>query len=140
MPFNLVLSLALVWFEPIREAAFAIASSIVASINVVVGLVILQRRTKVKIVDRAAAVAVLKMLVAAAAAMTAVWFLRPLLSAQDATFEPGLLTDLLHRTIDACGSLAAGVFVYLSVAALLGLPEPRLLLSRFARRRLPNEP
>jgi putative peptidoglycan lipid II flippase len=134
VPFNLILSIALVWFEPIREAAFAIASSITASINVVVGLVILQRSTNVNILNRSGAVAIGKMLLAAGAAMASVWLVRPLLFALQSG-APGLATDLLQRAVDVGGSLATGVLVCFAAALLLGLPEPRLVLARWRKRR-----
>ena len=134
VPLNLILSIVLVWFEPIREAAFAIASSITASISVAVGLIILQRSTNANILNRSGAVAIVKMLLAAGAGMASVWLLRPLLFAPRPV-APGLATDLLQRAVDVGGSLATGVLVCFAAAFLLGLPEPRQVLSRWHKRR-----
>lgn len=133
VPLNLILSIVLVWFEPIREAAFAIASSFTASISVVVGLVFLQRRTNANILNRSGAVAIVKMLLAAGAAMASVWLVRPLLFAPRPG-APGLATDLLQRAVDVGGSLTTGVLVCFAAALLLGLPEPRQVLSRWRKR------
>lgn len=131
MPLNLALSLALVWFESIREAAFAISGALTAATSMIVGLIILQRRLHAPIFGADLLAAVLRMLAAAVLAMAAVWWLRPLVFAPAQAHGP----PVWARAWDVFGSLGVGVAIYFLVAELLRLPEARMLLaSRHALR------
>ncbi len=130
VPINLALSLVLIWFEDIREAAFAISTSITSTLTVVVAIVLLQRRTETRLVGGAALWAAAKMLTAALVSVLAVCWLRQywlpaLTDAIDVT--------VLRRALDTLGALALGCGLFLGLGALLGLPETRLLL-RYRRR------
>jgi putative peptidoglycan lipid II flippase len=125
VPANVALSLVLVWSDVVREAAFGIATSTTSALAVIVGTVLLQRRTLARLVDRPLLTAMGKMVLAALLAVIVVAALRPLWTA-----EPGpmALPLIVHRAIDALGSLALGSAVYLASAWALRLSEVRLLL------------
>jgi putative peptidoglycan lipid II flippase len=130
VPGNMALSLLLVWFDAVREAAFGISTSVTSAIAVLVGVVLLERRTAPRLLTRSAVLAVGSMLAAALLAMVAVAALRPLWIAEPAR---AALPVIVHRALDAFGGLVLGSAVYLGVARLFGLPEVRMLLER--RRR-----
>lgn len=128
LPVNLLLSFVLIWVPSIREAAFGLSTSITSSLNVLVGVLILQHKKRAPLIDGHVAFAILKMLLASAAAAAAVWPIRAIQLPSSTR-----LTDaILHRAAAALVPLAVGCAAYLAVAALLRLPEPRML---FARRR-----
>jgi putative peptidoglycan lipid II flippase len=123
LPINFALSLTLVWFDGIREAAFAISSAITATLSVIVSITLLGRRVPERMLDRNTLSAFARMLIAATIAAVAVafghreWF--PTLAA---------LPAFLARLIDAAICLGGGAVIYLAASALLGLPEPTQLL------------
>jgi putative peptidoglycan lipid II flippase len=127
IPVNLALNLILVWFEPLREAAFGLSTTATSALAVVIGIAALQRRCGASLIDREGLGAILRMLAATASCIVAVVLLRGLLPA-------GLAADHLPRIaarmVDAVGSLAVLCVVYVAAAHALGLPEPRALLSR----------
>ena len=51
LPLNVALTLVLVWFDGIREAAFALSSMLTAGLSVVVGALILERRAGMRLLD-----------------------------------------------------------------------------------------
>jgi putative peptidoglycan lipid II flippase len=130
VPLNLAISLVLIWFEGVREAAFAISTSITSTLTVLVGLVLLQRKTETRLADRGTLWAAAKMLAAAAISTLAVAWLRQL-------WTPGLSEAvdlvLLRRAIDTFGALALGCGLFLGLGMLMGLPETKLVL-RYRRR------
>ncbi len=131
VPVNLAMSLVLIWFDAIREAAFAISTSTTSALTVVVGITLLQRRTRTHLVSRETTWAIAKMLGTAVVSTLAIWWLRQL-------WLPGLTSAIeitvVRRGIDTLGALALGCGAFLAVAALVGLPETRLLL----RQRRPS--
>ncbi|MBK9127006.1 MAG: murein biosynthesis integral membrane protein MurJ [Phycisphaerales bacterium] len=129
LPLNVAISLALVWFEGIREAAFAISSTVTSSLAVVAGLLALQRRTQSPVFDRSTLGALARMVFAAAAAAAALLVLRPLVTAWTQSLPQGLL----RNSVETLGLLAAGTAVFVIAAAVLRLGEVRLLAPR--RRR-----
>lgn len=134
LPLNLILSLILIWFPPVREAAFGISTSLTASLNVLTGVVILQRKKGMRLLDAPLLAGVGRMLVAVAIASVAVWPMRD--------FSPpaarGTTMAIAWRAGAALGPLTVGCVVYLLAAALLKLPEPRLLMAS-RRKRPPAE-
>lgn len=134
VPVNLALSLTLVWRPELRVAAFALSSTITASANVIVGVMILHRRTHSGLIRRELVAGLLRMLAATVIAVGVVWGLR---WAGLERFADGLRPALIGRAIDVAASLGVGTFAFLVAGALLGLPEPRLLLLRGARRGKP---
>jgi len=131
MPVNLLISLVLVWFEPIREAGFAISASLTATASVLVGLALLTRRSGTPLVDAPLVSAWLRMLVAGLVAALAARLALPALEG----VETG--SRVVSRVLVALGALAVGAAAYLLTAWLLRLPEPALLLRL---RHAPHEP
>ena len=125
VPVNLAMSLMLIWFEGIREAAFAISTSITSTLTVLVGLVLLQRRAGTHLADRPTMWAAVKMLGAAAASALVVFWLRGLWIP---SLSDAIELTVLRRAIDTLGALSLGCGLFLGLGALLGLPETRLLL------------
>lgn len=123
LPINFLLSLTMVWFDGIREAAFAISSAITATLSVAISIVLLSRRVPERVLDRATILALVRMLFAAAIAAALValghrfWF--PLLEN---------LPKFPARVIDVAGCLGGGAVIYCGIAGLLGLREPLELL------------
>ena len=76
VPINLAMSLVLIWFAGVREAAFAISTSTTSTLTVLVGLVLLQRKTATRLVSRSALWAAVRMLGAAVASILVVSWLR----------------------------------------------------------------
>jgi putative peptidoglycan lipid II flippase len=125
VPINLAMSLVLIWLDGIREAAFAISTSLTSTLTVLVGMALLQRRTQTRLVGGALFWGALRMLVAAGVSAWAA-------SAVRSWWQSGL-TDLVgagvgRRAIDTLGALALGCAVFLVLSWLLRLPEARLLL------------
>lgn len=132
LPFSLVLTLALVWVDGVGEAAFAISTTVGASLSVVAGLVLLRRRVGVRLVDRETVLSLVKMLAASAATAVLVLALRPFALVWLSGMQVGVLVS---RAADTLGWLAIGVVVNLVLARLVGLSEPRMLLSLRGGRR-----
>jgi len=130
LPLNVALTLVLVWFDAIREAAFAISSLLTSSLSVLVGLRILQQRAGARVLDRAFLAGLLKMLGAAILAAAVALALRSVIPPL-AQAVPGRIGP---RAIETLVPLAVGTGVFLAVGALLRLPEVSLLLSRARRR------
>lgn len=131
VPVNLALSLVLIWFENVREAAFAISTATTSTCAVLVGLVLLQRKAGTHLAERGALWAAVKMLGAAAVSALVVAWLRQL-------WTPGLSQAVdqlvLRRAVDTFGALGVGCGLFLGLGVLLGLPEASLVL-RYRRRR-----
>lgn len=126
LPLNFALSAMLVWSSAVHEAAFAISSAITSSLSVIVGLVLLQKRTEGGLLNGRLLIPVAKMIVAATIAALAVWWLR------GQVLNAGWLAGLPRvpaRAIDCLGHLALGGGIYLLAARLLGLNEVAALLS-----------
>lgn len=123
LPLNFVLSLVLVWFDGIRESAFAISSAITSTLAVVVSLMLLARRVPHRLIDRATLGALGRMLIAAVAAAV-------LIALGYRVWSPALATlpTFAARIIDAGLALGGGTMIYLGVSTLLRLPEPGQLL------------
>lgn len=128
LPANLLLSFALIWADPIREAAFAISSCITSAVAVAVGIGLLRRRVATALITRAFGTALLRMVVAGAAAAGAVALVRSRVADEAHASQIGALT--LERGVETGLLLGLGVAVFLTVSALLGLREPRQLLLR----------
>ena len=126
LPLNVLLSLVLVWFDGVREAAFAISSSTTSSLGVVIGLILLRRRLGEPLLDRTTWVALAKMLVATGVAAVVLVGVAP----PWRSVTTGLFNALLARGIETFGLLAAGAGAFLAAACALRLNEVRLLLSR----------
>ena len=122
MPVNLAISLVLVWFDPIREAAFAISASLTATASVLIGLMLLTRRSGTRLVDLELLSALVRMLVAAALAALAARLVLPSLEGLP------IGSRIAGRIITAFAALGCGSAAYLLAAWLLRLPEPALLL------------
>lgn len=125
IPVNLAVSLSLIWFEGVREAAFAIASSVSSSFGVVLGLVYLRRRVDAPLFTRDLLGGLVRMLAAAAASAGVVLAVRGWSGEGLAGLPVGIIG---RRALDALGFLAAGTVVYMLIATLIGLGEARLLL------------
>ncbi|MFH1748866.1 MAG: murein biosynthesis integral membrane protein MurJ [Planctomycetota bacterium] len=129
LPLNVLLTLSLLWFDSIREAAFALSSMVTSGLSVIVGLIILQRRTGQRLIDPALASAVVRMLLAAVVAGLSVqglWRLRSLV-------EEALPGGVVLRFVETMVPLFFGVVVFLGVAWMLRLPEVGLLLAHGRR-------
>ncbi|MFN0138161.1 MAG: murein biosynthesis integral membrane protein MurJ [Phycisphaerae bacterium] len=130
VPVNFALSAALVWVDGVRESAFAISSAVTAGGAVIAGLWLLARAHRVAFADAATLGAMARMLIAAIAAAAGVWWFR----GWWLTAIGGDSMGLLARCVDTFGGLGLGMAMFLGIAAMLGLPESRMLLAVFARR------
>ena len=126
LPLNLALSVALIWVDGIREAAFAISTATTSSLAVIVGLVILKRRVATRMMDRATFAALLKMLLAGVVTAGVLVLIQPA-CASIAAKVPGVF---MTRAAEVLGLLAIGGGVYLLIAWVLRLDEVGLLLTR----------
>lgn len=125
VPVNVAISLVLIWFESIREAAFAISTTITSTLTVLVSVFLLQRRVGARLIDSSMLWALARMLIAAVGSALLVAWLRPQwISALESAIE----MTVVRRGIDTLGALALGCGVCLALGTLLGLPETRLLL------------
>lgn len=131
MPVNLAISLVLIWFDPIREAGFAISASVTATLSVCIGLALLTRKSGQRLVDGPLISALLRMLASAVVAAAAAWLVLPVLR------DLPIGAKIASRVVVALGTLASGVAAYLLAGWLLRLPEPGLLLRM---RHPPHEP
>jgi putative peptidoglycan lipid II flippase len=132
LPVNAALSLTLVWFPAIREAAFAISSSLTASASVIVGLVILQRRVGERVFDRTTLLALLRMAVVGGVTAIVLALSGPHW-ARLTSHVPG---RFIARLCETGGLLVIGTAAFLAAAWALRLHEVSLLVPRrFLRRR-----
>lgn len=127
LPLSVVLNLTLVWFAAIRESAFALSSCLSSALTVLIGAVLLTRRTGRLILDAAVGAAVLRMLVAAGVTGAAAEYLRRGWPAPDWGSGWGVV---VARGFATLGLLAVSTGVFLLVARLLGLSEVGALLAR----------
>jgi putative peptidoglycan lipid II flippase len=127
LPLNVAITLALVWFDSIQEAAFAISSLVTSALAVALGLSILQRRCGIQLVDRELLSALGRMLLAAVASAAVARLLVALLPALSAS-------RILARAGEALIPLTAATATFLATAWLLRLPETELLLWRARAR------
>lgn len=123
LPLNVAVTLLLVWFDSIQEAAFAISSMVTSGLAVAIGLFILQRRSGTRLFDRELLGALARMLLAAAAGGAVARFLVAALPAFCAN-------RILARATEALIPLAAATGIFLLTAWLLRLPEVELLVWR----------
>ncbi len=131
LPANAALNLALIWIPAIREAAFAIGSSVTSSASVIAGLVILECRVGQRVFDRATLLALLRMVLVGGVTAAVL-----------ALAGPGWTSIARHvhgtlavRLCETGGLLVIGTAVFMGVAWLLRLRELRLLLPRRLRLR-----
>ncbi len=129
LPLNVALNLVLIWFDSIREAAFAISTTTTMTLAVISGVWLLQRRVPADVAERRLAFAVGKMLCAAAASAIAVSYAAPFWS----SFAQRIDVVVVARGVETLGLLALGTVIYLMVAILLRMDEWRLLWSGLTR-------
>ncbi len=127
LPINLAISVLLIWHAQIREAAFAISSALTTTAAVVVGLVLLSRRTRAPLLGPSAWSALARMLAAAAATVVVTHIFY---NAWSPWLSANIAAVVLRRAADAFGPLAVGGVTYLATSWVLRLDEPRLLLRR----------
>ena len=125
IPINIATSLALLWVDSVREAAFGISTAITSSAAVLVGIWILQRRTQARIVDASLLGALARMVLIAVTSTVVVSLGRAALLR---CFPEAAAPAVTWRAIDTLGSLAAGCGLYLLLAWVFRLRETRLLL------------
>lgn len=133
VPVNVALSLTLIWFESIRESAFAISTSLTTVLSVVAAFVLLRRRAPAVIDGLKSAWAAARMLIAMIATVLLVWWLRTAWLPHLETMD----SEIARRAVDALGALAIGTATFILLTAALRLPEPMLLL-RYGRRGRPT--
>ena len=124
LPLNVVLNLTLVWFDTIREAAFALSTATTSTLAVVVGLIILQRRVPRRLFDLATGLAPVRMLLAAGVTAGTLAFVEASWSA----LTSNLPSALLSRATETLGLLALGTIVFVGLSWALGAREATLLL------------
>jgi putative peptidoglycan lipid II flippase len=134
LPLNVLLNVTLVWLPAIREAAFAIATATTSALAVVIGLLVLQRRSHTAVLDGRTLGALARMLLAGAAAAAVLHYAIPVLTPLAAQ----LPQRLAARATETFGLLALGTAAYLLAAWLLRLDELRLLLARGRRGSRPG--
>ncbi|MEP0846258.1 MAG: murein biosynthesis integral membrane protein MurJ [Phycisphaerae bacterium] len=136
LPINFFLSLFLLWIDGIREAAFAISSSLTSALSVVIGLACLRRHARAPLLDAATIRTLVRIVFAAIVAAAAVHALR----AGCRFLPPELTTSLAGRAIETLGGLAVGTATYAGAAWLFGVREVDLLLRTGRGRRDPAGP
>lgn len=124
LPLTVLVNVTLVWLPGVREATFAFSSCISASLSVVIGLVLLARRTGQPLLERETFSAVGRMVVAAAAAGLIVWLVQPSWTA----LAHRVSWTVPQRAIETLGLLGVGTLAYLALARILQLQEVRVLL------------
>ncbi len=127
VPLNVALSLVLVWFEGIREAAFAISTATTSTLGVLVGIALLRQRSGTRLGGWQTAGAVARMVLAAGLACAATIGARRLWA--PALADAGL-PAIIRRAGDTLGALALGSAVFVAASLLLRLPEAREMLRR----------
>ncbi len=133
LPINAAISLALVWISGVHEAAFAISSAATSSASVVVGLLILQRRMEIRLLNRETLLAIVKMLVAGVLAALLLLAVRQWWE----TVAGRIHVRLLARAVETLGLLAIGSTAFMAVAWMLGSREVSLLISRRRKAKRP---
>ncbi len=127
VPLNVALSLILVWFDGIREAAFAISTATTSSIGVLAGIALLRQRSGTRLGGWDTVGAVGRMVLATVAACGVTIGARQLWAgARWAAAWPAIV----RRGGDTLGALALGSAVFIGVSLLLRLPEAREVLRR----------
>lgn len=126
LPLNLAISFALVWLPAIRESAFAISSGITSVMTVVIGLYFLSRKSTERLIDAKMIRGLLTMLMIALLAGATIYFVRPVWNPRLSSISGPLW---IGRLLDTALALCGGAAVYFAAAALLKLPEPRMLLA-----------
>lgn len=146
LPLSAVLNLTLVWFDAIRESAFAISSVVSSAVIVGIGCRKLARRASHAIIDATARSALFRMLLAAAVAggvgvlagggaadpaephhteaEQPVAESAPASAAAGATAEnPDVLMTVVGRAVETFAQIALVSFAFVGVAWVLRLPE-----------------
>ncbi len=146
LPLSAALNLTLVWFDAIRESAFAISSVVASAVVVGIGCRKLARRASHAIIDAAAGAALVRMLLAAAVAagvglLVSAWAAdaaapwqpgigqtvaasAPASAASGATSERrGVLVTVIGRAVETFAQIAVVSLVFVGVAWVLRLPE-----------------
>lgn len=131
LPVNLAVSLTLIWQPAIREMAFAISSVVTATLSVVIGLVVLERRTPGALVNRRLAWGLARMVVTSAVAGAALVGVRQV---GVPVLEEHVAGVIVRRVLETCGSLGVLMVVYVLVARMLNLPEGHAFVRRVLRR------
>lgn len=131
VPLNLLISFVLIWQPDIRVTAFGISSAITASLGVVVGLLLLQRRSNTPVFTREFLTAATKITAAATIAGLAIYFSKTPLASLAGNNES---QTIITRSIETFGGITIGTAIFLIACWLLRLPEPALILQRFRRR------
>jgi putative peptidoglycan lipid II flippase len=142
LPLNVILNVAFVWVPAIREAAFALSACFTSGLSVIIGALILQRRTNCRILAADFGLALLRMALVAAATGVLVHLTMPAWQAWSAAIESRALLGgvlpwprLAARLVGALGPLAQGGIIFLLAAWLLRLHEVALLMPRRFRRK-----
>jgi len=131
VPLNVLLSVLLVWLPAVREAAFAIATTVTSTLCVLVSLALLQRGSEAPILDRVALLALLRMLAAAVAGALATWGWMAWSPLAPWVHGAGAVVS---RAVETGAILIVGIAAFLAAGAALGLPEWRYVLLRRRRR------
>lgn len=126
LPFNVALSLTLVWLPGVHEAAFAMSSAATYGLATIIGVVILQRRTGALLLDAALLGAVARMVLSGALVFALVYWCGQ--SWEEWTHGWGA-PRLITRSADTLGLLAIGTVAFLAISMLLRLPEAGKLLA-----------
>jgi putative peptidoglycan lipid II flippase len=124
LPINVTMSLILVWFDGVRESAFAISTCTTSTLSVATGLVLLHRRVRISPVDLGMCGALGRMLLSGLMAGSLLAWIKPGWAGVVDRVPPGVLA----RLVETFGLLAIGSGAYLVSAWLLRLREVRLLL------------
>lgn len=126
LPLNVVSNLILVWIPSIREASFAISTTLTSTLSVALGLWLLSRRTTAPLVDRDTLRAVGKMILAVSSAAAVLHFAAPMWL----HWTGGPTGGILARAAETFGLLGIGGVVFIVVAWMLRSNELALLLHR----------
>jgi len=123
---NLALNLVLIWHPGLREAAFALSSSVTSSVAVVVGLWLLSRRMGRGLNLRRIGASLTRIALASTVAGVAAW------GTDQAIVQYGADTAgvVVFRLARGLVPLAVGVIAYLLAAWVLRSPELHALLAR----------
>lgn len=128
------MNLTLIWLPPVREAAFAISTSVSASLAVAIGVALLHRKVYGALNLRTLRGSVWRVVVAGTASASLVAWIAPHWSAWTSRSFDGVA----WRAVEALGMLTLGCGVFIGVAAVLRLEEVRWLLGS-ARRATPSD-
>lgn len=130
LPLNLALSFILLWSPALREAAFAVSAALTSTISVVIGFILLTRRTPAALGTPVLAGAVMRMIIAAGVGCLAIYLLRGFWSPTLATWGD----TITARVVDVALGLTVGGVAFFGAAALLRIHEVRAVLARAAIR------